>query len=48
MVEFNDDGAMKAKDYPVNCAVGGEKRRPIIVITYDECIFSANNGIQKA
>ena len=45
MVEFNKDGAMKAKDYPVDCAVGGEERRPIIVITHDECTFSANDGI---
>ena len=48
MVEFNEDGAMKAKDYPVDCAVGGEERRPVIVITHDECTFSANNGIRKA
>ena len=30
MVEFDEDGAMKAKDYPVDCAVGGEKRRPVM------------------
>ena len=45
IVEFNEDGAMKAKDYPVDSAVGGEERRPIIVITHDECTFSANDGI---
>ena len=48
MIEFNKDGAIKAKDYPVDCAVRGEERHPIIVITYDECIFSANDRIRKA
>ena len=38
---------MKTKNYPVNCIGGGEKRRPIIVITYDECTFFANDGVQK-
>ena len=45
MVEFNEDGLIKAKDYLVDGTVGGEERCPIIVITYDECTFSANNGI---
>ena len=48
MVEFNEDGAMKAKEYPVDYVVGGDKRRPIIKITHDECTFSANDGAQKA
>ena len=48
MVEFNEDSTMKAKDYPVNCAVGEEERHPIIVITHDEYTFSANDGIGKA
>ena len=47
IVEFNENGAMKAKDYPVNYIVGEEKCRLIIVITYDECTFFANDGIQK-
>lgn len=47
MVEFNKDGAMKAKDFPVDCIVGREERRSIIVITLDEYIFSTNNGIRK-
>ena len=25
MVEFNEDGVMKAKDYPVHCAMRGEE-----------------------
>ena len=48
MVEFEEDGTMKPKIYPSDCAVGGNDRRPIIVITHDECTFSANDGIRKA
>lgn len=48
MIEFNENGAKKAKNYPVNCAIKEEKRHLIIVITYDKCTFSANDGIQKA
>ena len=48
MVEFDENGAMKPKVYPSDCAVGKENRRPIIVITHDECTFSANDGVRKA
>lgn len=48
LVEFNEDGTMKEKDYPANCAMGGCDRRPVILITHDECTFSANDGIRKA
>ena len=48
MVEFDKNDAMKPKVYPSDCTVGDNNRRPIIVITHDECIFSANNGIRKA
>ena len=48
MVEFEEDGKMKPKIYPSDCAVGGNDRRPIIVITHDECTFSANDGIRRA
>lgn len=47
MVEFNEDGTMKDKEYPLDCAVGGGIRRPIIVITHDECTFSANDVFAK-
>ena len=47
MIEFNENSAMKAKNYPDDCAVGGEERRPIIVITHDECTFSANDGFLR-
>ena len=48
IVEFDEDGAIKPKVYLLDCIIRGNDRRPIIVITYDECTFSANNGIQKA
>lgn len=48
LVEFDENGTMKDKTYPPDCAVGGEDRRPVIVITHDECTFSANDGIRKA
>lgn len=39
LVEFREDGTMKEKDYLLDCAVGGENCRPIIVITYDDVHF---------
>ena len=48
MVEFYDNGAMKLKVYPSDCAVRSEVHHPIIVIFHDECIFSTNNRVQKA
>lgn len=48
LVKFEEDGSIKTKEYPDDCAVGRDKRRPVIVITDDECTFSANDGIQKA
>lgn len=48
MVEFEKDGAIKEKVYPSDCAVEGEKQQPIIIITHDECTFSAKDGIRKA
>lgn len=48
MVGFEEDGAMKDKIYPPDCVVGGQNRRPVILITHDECTFSANDGIRKA
>ena len=48
LVEFEEDGSMKTKNYPDDCAVGGNTRRPVIVITHDECTFSANDGIRRA
>jgi hypothetical protein len=48
MVEFNEDGTMKSKEYPEDCRIGGQNRRPIIFITHDESIFSANDGRRQA
>ena len=48
LVEFREDDTMKDKNYLLDCAVRGENYWPIIVITYDECTFSANDSIQKA
>lgn len=48
IVEFEADGNMKPKEYPPGCAVGGNERRLIIVITHDECTFSANDGKRRA
>ena len=45
IVEFEEDGTMKAKTDPSDCAIGGPNRRPIVVITHDECTFFANNSI---
>ena len=45
IVEFEENGAIKPKIYLSNCAVRGNHWRPIITITHDECIFSANHGI---
>ena len=48
LVEFEEDGSMKTKNYQDDCAVGDNICWLIIVITHDECTFSANNRIQKA
>ena len=45
LVEFKKDGSMKTKNYPDNCVIGANIRQPIIVITYNEYTFSANDGI---
>lgn len=44
LVEFDSEGNIKDKIYSDDCQVGGTNCRPVIVITYDECTFSANNG----
>lgn len=48
IVEFESNGSMKPKKYPPGCIVGGDKRHPIIVITHNECTFSANDGKRRA
>ena len=44
LVEFNSEGNIKDKIYPDDCQVGGTNCQSVIVITYNECMFSANNG----
>ena len=48
LVEFEEDGIMKVKNYPSDCKVGGNEHRPIIVITYNQSTFSSNDSIRKA
>ena len=48
MVGFNEDGIMKDKEYSLDYIIGRRIRKPIIMITYDKCMFSANDGIYKA
>jgi hypothetical protein len=48
MVEFDKDGTIQPKEYPSDCCVGGSSRRPIIFITHDESVFSANDGRHQA
>ena len=48
IIKFEKDNIIKPRIYPANYAVGGNERQPIIVITYDKCIFFANNRIWRA
>lgn len=47
IIKFNKDSIIKAKDYLVNCIIRCENYHLIIVITYDEYTFFANDGVQK-
>ena len=47
-VKFNKNGTMKDKEYLLDCVIKGANQRLVIVITYNESTFSANDGIQKA
>ena len=48
LVEFDSTGQILEKAYPHDCQVGGSQRRPTILITHDESIFSANDGKRQA
>lgn len=48
MVEFKEDKTIKKKTYPSDCAVSGNQRRLVIMITHNECTFSANDGVRQA
>lgn len=43
LVEFAEDGTIQEKIYPAGCMINGHGRRPIVIITHDESIFSAND-----
>ena len=45
IVEFEENNAIKPKVYLANYAVRGNNRRQVIIITHNEYIFPANNGI---
>ena len=48
LVKFNKGGIMKDNTYPPDCAVGGGDCQLVIIITHNEYIFLANDGICKA
>jgi hypothetical protein len=48
LVEFDSSGQILEKAYPDDCQVDGSQRRPTILITHDESIFSANDGKKQA
>lgn len=45
LIEFEKDRSIKTKKFPDNCTIKGDKYCLVIVITYNECIFFANNEI---
>ncbi len=47
ILELEKNNAMKPKIYLFDEIIEKDDRRPITVISHDECIFSANNGIQR-
>jgi hypothetical protein len=44
LVQFDENGKILDKLWSKGCQVGGDDRRPVIVITHDECVFSSNDG----
>ena len=48
MVRFEENSAMKPGIYLSDCVLRDDDCLPIIVITYNECNFSANDGIWRA
>lgn len=47
LVEFEEDGTIKVKNYPSDCIIKGDECQLIIIITYNECTFLLNDGIYK-
>ena len=48
MIKFEENGAINLKMYPSDYVVRDKNWWPIIIITHDEYIFFANNGIWRA
>jgi hypothetical protein len=42
LVEFDENGDIKDKEYPPGCFPGSPTKRPIILLTHDESTFQAN------
>lgn len=47
IVEFDENGAIKNKEYFINYVVEGNKCQLIIIITHDKYIFSVNDRVWK-
>lgn len=48
IIKFKKDSIIKPKVYLPNCIIKGKNQQSIIIIIFDECIFSANDGVQKS
>lgn len=48
MVEFDEDNAIKAKEYSIYCIIENDEYQLIIVITHDKYDFSTNDRVRKA
>lgn len=46
-VEFEENDKILSKEYLNNCVIGSLDWQPIIMITYDESIFFANDSCWK-
>lgn len=46
-VKFSEDWSILLKESFKDCIIKGLNRRPIIMITHDKSIFSANNRCWK-
>jgi hypothetical protein len=44
LVEFDENGDIKDKEYPPGCFPGSLTQRPIIMLTHDESTFQTNDG----
>lgn len=45
LIEFEEYRSMKTEEYTDNYIVKEDKRDPVILITYDDCIFYVNDEI---